>query len=262
MKKVAIFAVGAALLLSSCGSYTASGAYTGSSLGSILGSAIGGLTGGPRGSDWGTIIGMAGGAVVGGAIGNAADQSRRQQIEEYHQRAEARSAHRSTVGQDRYDNSQNYGDNGYYDPQNGGDDRIDLGIAGAPGSQAGVASPRLSAESGALVISNIRYLDDNGDQMLGAGEVAKIAFDLKNTSNQTLYNVKPIVVETTGNRHILVSPSINVESIAPGSGIRYTATVVGDRSLRRGTAQFEVSAETDGKVNVSGGQVFDINTKR
>ena len=86
MKKVAIFAVSAALMLSSCGSYMASGAYAGSSLGSILGSAIGGLTNGPRGSDWGTIIGMAGGAVVGTAIGSAADKAQQERISDYHQR--------------------------------------------------------------------------------------------------------------------------------------------------------------------------------
>jgi uncharacterized protein YcfJ len=257
MKKVAIFAVGAALLLSSCGSYTASGAYTGSSLGSILGSAIGGLAGGPRGSDWGTIIGMAGGAVVGTAIGSAADQSRRERIDEYHQRTQARMEQRSTMGQGSY-GYDNYGDSGY-DPQNSGDDRIDLGIAGAPGS---VPSQQMTAGSGTLVISNVRYLDDNGDQTLGAGEVSKITFDLKNTSGQTLYNVRPIVMETTGNRHILVSPTINVESIAPGSGIRYTATVVGDRSLRRGMAQFEVNAEVGGNVRVTGAQAFELPTRR
>lgn len=70
MKKPLILLFSSALLLSSCGTYTGSGAYVGGSFGSILGSAIGGIAGGPRGSDIGTIIGMAGGAAVGAAIGN------------------------------------------------------------------------------------------------------------------------------------------------------------------------------------------------
>ena len=74
MKKPLILLFSSALLLSSCGTYTGSGAYVGGSFGSILGSAIGGIAGGPRGSDIGTIIGMAGGAAVGAAIGNQADQ--------------------------------------------------------------------------------------------------------------------------------------------------------------------------------------------
>ncbi len=69
--------------MSSCDTYTGSGAYMGGSIGSILGSAIGGLSGGPRGSDMGTIIGMAGGAAVGAVIGSQADQRQQQQVEQY-----------------------------------------------------------------------------------------------------------------------------------------------------------------------------------
>lgn len=68
MKKIMFFVACSSLLLSSCDTYTGSGAYAGATFGSILGSAIGGLSGGPRGSDMGTIIGMAGGAAVGAAI--------------------------------------------------------------------------------------------------------------------------------------------------------------------------------------------------
>ena len=69
MKKFLIFALCSLFLMSSCDTYTGSGAYMGGSIGSILGSAIGGLSGGPCGSDMGTIIGMAGGAAVGAVIG-------------------------------------------------------------------------------------------------------------------------------------------------------------------------------------------------
>ena len=43
MKKPLILLFSSALLLSSCGTYTGSGAYVGGSFGSILGSAIGGI---------------------------------------------------------------------------------------------------------------------------------------------------------------------------------------------------------------------------
>ena len=46
MKKPLILLFSSALLLSSCGTYTGSGAYVGGSFGSILGSAIGGIAGG------------------------------------------------------------------------------------------------------------------------------------------------------------------------------------------------------------------------
>ena len=51
MKKIMLFVACSSLLLSSCDTYTGSGAYAGATFGSILGSAIGGLSGGPRGSD-------------------------------------------------------------------------------------------------------------------------------------------------------------------------------------------------------------------
>ena len=57
MKKVILLMLCSSLVMSSCDTYTGSGAYAGGSIGSILGSAIGGLSGGPRGSDMGTILG-------------------------------------------------------------------------------------------------------------------------------------------------------------------------------------------------------------
>ena len=63
MKKVIVYSLVGAMLLSSC-STTESGASNGAFFGSIIGSAIGGISGGHRGSDIGTLVGMAGGAVV------------------------------------------------------------------------------------------------------------------------------------------------------------------------------------------------------
>ena len=86
MKKLTVLSLGVLLLLSSCGTYTESGATTGAWFGSIVGSAIGGISGGPRGSDIGTLIGMAGGAAIGAAVGQAADEAHRKEIETYQER--------------------------------------------------------------------------------------------------------------------------------------------------------------------------------
>ena len=94
MKKVILLMLCSSLVMSSCDTYTGSGAYAGGSIGSILGSAIGGLSGGPRGSDMGTIIGMAGGAVVGAVIGSQADQAQADREAAYQQdRVERRSGY-------------------------------------------------------------------------------------------------------------------------------------------------------------------------
>lgn len=106
-----------AVVISSCNTYTGSGAYAGASLGGILGSAIGGIGGGPRGSDIGTVIGMAGGAIVGGALGAKTGQEEEMEaqrgLDEY-------KARRSQSGYERgRSNRYNSNDDTYRIPNNG-----------------------------------------------------------------------------------------------------------------------------------------------
>lgn len=137
MKKMILFALCSSFLLSSCDTYTGSGAYAGGSIGSILGSAIGGLSGGPRGSDMGTIIGMAGGAALGAVIGNQADKAQAdRQVSYGHERIDRHSCsnYPSPSVSDRssgnrrnevYDYSSSVTDNsGIFDSTNSGDDRL------------------------------------------------------------------------------------------------------------------------------------------
>lgn len=97
MKKNLIIIMIAALAVSSCGTYTGTGAYAGATLGGHIGSIFGHITGGHRGSDVGALVGMAGGAVVGAAIGSAADQKVDRENAAYAQgRADERRAQRRT----------------------------------------------------------------------------------------------------------------------------------------------------------------------
>ena len=262
MKKVFVYAIAGALLVSSCGSYTASGAYTGSTLGSILGSAIGGLSDGPRGSDWGSIIGMAGGAVVGAAIGSAADRAQEQRIEnkraEIRERIERKQNSDYGYGQGSnygygqgsnygYNEGYNYGEQGSresgYDPQNGGDDRIDLNIGGGSnGYNVAPATRNYSSNSGRLEVRNVRFIDGNHNQMIDGNEVSKVVFEVINNTGKTLVDVRPSVVETTGARQIFISPDARVEQLRPGQGIRYTAMVKSGNRIRNGEACFQVQA--------------------
>ncbi len=264
-----------AVMLNSCGT-TESGAYNGAWFGSILGSAIGGISDGPRGSDWGTIIGMAGGAVVGGAIGNAKEKATKEKLDRYHERIEQKERARYDtdnrgyeVRGTRYENGSS-NDGGYFDPQNSGDDRITLEGMEAPATRldAGNEQPvvgesirmdelkarsndettihvndltDMNANRDALQISNIRFIDNNGDGILQAGETAKITFEIRNRSRHNIRDVRPMVVETTGNRYVMVSPGIEVESIAPGSGIKYTASVMAMKRLKAGELLFQLS---------------------
>lgn len=278
MKKAMTIAVAAAMMLSSCGAgseNTASGGILGAQLGSIIGSAIGGISGGPRGSDIGTLIGMAGGAAAGAVIGNAADKANQQKYDEY--KAQRRQARQQQAQQSYSDSgsgysgdSYGYSDNGDsgsgFDPNNGGDDIItfdgnDTVPAPAPESKPH-SGTFMAEESGApaLAIRNVRYVG-NG-MTLSAGELAKVTVEVYNNSTSSLYGVQPMVVETTGNRHIFVSAPIIIEKIAPGKGIRYTAMVKADRKLKDGTAHFRVAATEKAGGKQSNVAEFDLTTKR
>ena len=67
-----------------------------------------------------------------------------------------------------------------------------------------------------IEIINARFVDDNQDGILSRNEVGKIIFEVMNRGDKTISDVQPSVLETTGNAHIYISPSIHIESIAPG----------------------------------------------
>lgn len=286
MKKLLILALCSTLVLSSCDTYTGSAAYAGGSIGSILGSAIGGLSGGPRGSDMGTIIGMAGGAAVGAIIGSQAEQQQSQRESEYRQARRER--------QERAHRSQNYDDDTCYngsvssssnssvpsvnsseifDSTNSGDDRLyDFNGKDYTGNysaqQPTTQMPSATVEelgsrlsySPSLEIVNARFVDDNENNMLDRNETCKLIFEVMNRGNQPVYDVVPTVIETTGNKHIFISPSIHVEKIDAGSGVRYTAMVKADGKLKDGSARFCVSV-IHGNKAISKVNEFNIPTK-
>ena len=268
MKKVILLMLCSSLVMGSCDTYTGSGAYAGGSIGSILGSAIGGLSGGPRGSDMGTIIGMAGGAVVGAVIGSQADQAQADREAAYQQDRVVRRS-----GSD-YSNTPVTDNPEIFDSNNEGDDRLydfkgkdytgDYSAQQPTTSMPAATVEELGARfsySPTLEIVNARFVDDNEDNCLNRNETCKVIFEIVNRGHEPVYDVVPTVVETTGNKHIFISPSIHVEKISPGSGVRYTAMVKADRKLKDGMARFCVSVIHEGK-SISKVNEFNIPTKR
>lgn len=279
MKKGSVIMMGAALLVSSCTTGAGAGAYAGSSLGSVLGSAIGGIVGGPHGSDVGTIFGMAGGAVVGGALGDAAEKAQRRSAQQYDDDTYASGNSGNYVGDD-FDPSQ------MVDNSNSGDDRIDFGAPSSSGANATMGNapmanaPMSNAPSsqsvdasrveqiygnaksdGKLTIRNVRFADSNGDGMLSGDEIGRVSFEIYNETAAPIYNFDPSVVEAEANKRIYISPSVRVENIMPGQGLRYTATVKADRRIKDGEIRLLVSAQKEGKP-ISYVTVVKVATQR
>jgi hypothetical protein len=112
-----------------------------------------------------------------------------------------------------------------------------------------------------LEIRNARFIDDNEDGTIQRGELCKIIFEVYNVGKQSVTDVVPTVLETTGNKHIYISPNMHVERIDPGKGIRYTAIITSDNGLRNGTVRFCVSV-VQGNRNISKVSEFNIPTTK
>lgn len=255
MKKNIFAIVLASVMFTSCG-YVGTGALWGGS----IGSAVGGLAGGYRGHEVGRLLGMAGGAVVGAAVQESKEKSHARDMEQYQEEKARLAANRrarqnqqtvttttrTTTVPENYNFEQGAIQDSGFDSNNGGDDRIDFDFGDGTSSDYGYAGSSVeNVEAGAaapqLVIRNARFVDADGQNDITRGETCTIVFEIFNAGNAPAYNVQPTVVETTGNKHIMVSPSILIESIGAGRGVRYTARVVADKSLKEGVAQFSVA---------------------
>lgn len=234
----------AALMLSSCDSYnTATGAYAGGQFGHVIGSAIGGITGGRHGYEWGSLIGTVGGMAAGAAIGSSIDKKQeakyeqRRETVQQRQRAQART-------------NQRVSDDSGYDPQGGGDDRIEFDDAPA------------SYPSASLEIRHAGIFETQRDGVLTRGEECSVVFEIFNTSDRTIYDVRPLVEDVTGNKHVNISPNLRIESIAPHRGIRYTATIVADKKLKDGEILVRVGVAQGNKELTSQTHQFNVPTAR
>lgn len=277
MKKVIAYSLVGAIMLSSC-STADSGASNGAFFGSILGSAIGGISGGHRGSDIGTIVGMAGGAIAGAAIGSANEKKEQKKYEEY---LRQRNERYSREYQKREISRMN--DESGFDPNNGGDDRIEM----EPESPA-TASVRNSSDepyttveaktvtldqlkamtnynvniNERIQLRNVSFVDADGNGEIQPEEECKVSFEIMNNSDVEIFDVVPTVIEVSGNKHIHISPGIRVESIKPHQGVRYSATVKADKRLKDGNAVVRVAVAQGQNDITSQVKEFNITTRR
>lgn len=254
MRKLSILLFSAVLLLSSCGTYMGTGTYIGAEFGSILGSAIGGISNGGRGSDVGTIIGMAGGAVIGGAIGNAKDKANRKEVHDHYAAVMQQKAEDQMSEDAIYDDI-------IYDFD--GPDYTSDYSAAEPQTNEHVTTSNSSVGftiKSPIEIRNARFVDDNRDNVMTSDELCKVIFEVVNASENTLYDLVPMVEETTGNKRIFISPTVHVEALAAGKAIRYTAMVKADK-LKDGKAHFNIYVN-EGSRRVSPIQEFSIETRK
>lgn len=218
MKKnqITCLTLAAALLASSCtSSYQAAGGVTGAMIGSHIGGAVGALSGHGhfRGESaaLGSLIGMGIGAILGVGITS--------QIEEQ-ERAEARRY--EDYGQDRT----TVGNDGYYD------NHVGYQISG--GNQGGnqavqenhnyqIGSYNGSITSTVLSISDLTYMDADGDGYISKDETIEVEGYITNATNSILRDIV-IFLDVSDPKAFSISPSLTT-TLQPGQKIRYTGRV-------------------------------------
>lgn len=228
MKKQLTVILLSALIVSGCASGrmgNPGAIMAGASIGGSLGSSIGGLIGdnnhGWRGGYRGSAIGNIVGTIAGAAIGNALTAPRQEQIEEDAYIPEVREV------------------------------RV----------QKYKKQPQVQQPISQLKLRKIRFIDDNRSHVIDAGENSKIIFEIMNEGRNPVYNVVP-VVETVGKvKHLGISPSVMVEEILPGEGIRYTASIHAGERLKDGEVTFRVAVADENGV-ICDSQEFTLPTQR
>lgn len=77
--------------------------------------------------------------------------------------------------------------------------------------------------------------------------MGKVMFEMYNDTQAPIYDFLPTVVEAEANKRIYISPSVRVENIMSGQGLRYTATVKADSRIKDGEIRLLVSAQKNDK---------------
>ena len=108
---------------------------------------------------------------------------------------------------------------------------------------------------------DIRFIDENRDHVIEAGESSKLVFDLVNEGSAPAYNIVPVIEELSGIKHLAISPMRQISYMPQGNQIRYTVTIRADKRLKSGLAQFRLyTMESSGATSEP--HEFSLPTRR
>lgn len=136
------------------------------------------------------------------------------------------------------------------------EDDYDDGFAGT--SRSVIEPVRTSSR---LSVRKIRFVDADGDHVIERGENCQIIFLVVNKSERPVYNVTPVVEEVSGMKQLYISPTVSVERIMPGEGIKYTAHIRAGKRIKNGEAIFRVYA-LEGNDATSSVKEFSLPVQR
>ncbi len=248
MKKILTLIISSLLILTSCSTSSTSTVFGGALFGGMIGSAVGGISGGPRGSSIGTLIGGAAGAVAGVAVDNALEKT----AQTYY--GDANVAKDTYNDNRRANGMRNMNTKETYDPVY--NDIVDLKMpqAHVESTDSAVLFPNTQHP---IYIENTHFLNSTATPHIAQNEMVSIQFEIRNISETTITNVVPVVIETTGNKRLQISPATLIEQVPGGTALRYSTFVKAQDNLKSGTAHFDIYITANGAL-VSQKVSFDV----
>ena len=108
-------------------------------------------------------------------------------------------------------------------------------------------------------IADMRFVDENNNHVLDAGEHAKLVFIIRNTGRDYVYDIAPVIT-VSGTKQIYLSPTAIIKDLAPGKAVRYQSEIIATRKLKNGVADFSIgSSDGDNLYTLSS---FQLRTRQ
>lgn len=98
-----------------------------------------------------------------------------------------------------------------------------------------------------IEIEELRFVDENNNHALDAGEHAKLVFIMRNMGRDYVYDIAPVIT-VTGTKQIYLSPTAIVKELGPGKAVRYQSEVVATHKLKNGTVDFSIGFSDGDKL--------------
>ena len=110
-----------------------------------------------------------------------------------------------------------------------------------------------------IEIEELRFVDENDNRALDAGEHAKLVFIMRNTGRDYVYDIAPVIT-VSGTKQIYLSPTAIVKELAPGKAVRYQSEIIATRKLKNGTADFSIGFSDGDRLYIQ--RSFQMRTNR
>ena len=98
-----------------------------------------------------------------------------------------------------------------------------------------------------IEIEELRFVDENNNRALDAGEHARLVFIIRNMGRDYVYDIAPVIT-VSGTKEIYLSPTAIVKELGPGKAVRYQSEIVATKKLKNGNADFSIGLSDGDKL--------------